>query len=301
VAIESALQIVRERKADASKQLEVVRIFGEIHLPESIPVLLEMLEQPRSDQLKVAALGALQQYSDKNIGIRIAGMLDSLSGDVAHAAQTLLVSRADWCQQLFAALEAGKLDAKTVPGDIVRLMTVHPNNDKLVRKYWPDLAGESTTAEMQQRIERYAGTLASGTGNPYAGLKLYSQSCGKCHMLFGQGGRIGPDLTAYNRDDTVRMLLHVVNPSVEIREGFTTYLVTTDDGRAASGFLYEETPAVLVLRTATGQTITIPQTEVDEKLPLAKSIMPEGLLDEMTDQQIRDLFAYLRAGQPISK
>ncbi len=97
------------------------------------------------------------------------------------------------------------------------------------------------------------------------------------------------------------MLLHVVNPSLEIREGFETWLVTTDDGRVLSGFLFDQDANVAVLRGADGQNITIARERIEEMGRSGTSLMPEDLLAEFSDQQIRDLFSYLRASQPLNE
>ena len=95
------------------------------------------------------------------------------------------------------------------------------------------------------------------------------------------------------------MLLNVVNPSIEIREGFETQLVFTDDGRTLTGFIADQDNQVVVLKTAEGQAMIIRRESIDEMEPAKNSIMPEGLLEKYTDQQVRDLFAYLRATQPL--
>jgi putative heme-binding domain-containing protein len=153
---------------------------------------------------------------------------------------------------------------------------------------------------MQQLIARLQPIVRAGSASPYEGKKLFTASCGKCHKLFDQGGQIGPDLTAYKRDDIGNMLANIVNPSAEIRENFGTYLVVTDDGRALTGFLVDKDNQVLVLRNAEGQTVTIEQTSIEEMLPQKKSLMPEGLLKDFSEQQVRDLFAYLRSTQPLN-
>ena len=66
------------------------------------------------------------------------------------------------------------------------------------------------------------------------------QNCGRCHLLFEEGGRIGPDLTPFARTNLDRMLISVVNPSLEIREGFENYVVVTIDGRVLNGFLADK-------------------------------------------------------------
>jgi putative heme-binding domain-containing protein len=90
-----------------------------------------------------------------------------------------------------------------------------------------------------------------------------------------------------------------VNPSAEIREGFNTYRVTTADGRVISGTLAEHDSQIVTLRSPEGALISIPRDEIDEIAASAQSMMPEGLLKDYTDQQLRDLFGYLRMTQPV--
>src|SRR6185503_817525 len=106
--------------------------------------------------------------------------------------------------------------------------------------------------------------------------------------LFNQGGEIGPDLTPYRRDDLATLLLSIVNPSAEVREGFEALLATTKDGRVLTGFLADRDNQVLVLRGVDGQSVTIQQDEISELAPLGQSIMPEGLLDALPEDAVRD-------------
>ena len=95
------------------------------------------------------------------------------------------------------------------------------------------------------------------------------------------------------------MLLNVVNPSAEIREGFENHLVQTGDGRTLNGFIVEQDKQVVVLKGIDGQSLILPREEIDELRAVPTSLMPEDLLKSLTDQQVRDLFAYLRATQPL--
>jgi putative heme-binding domain-containing protein len=95
------------------------------------------------------------------------------------------------------------------------------------------------------------------------------------------------------------MLLNVVNPSAEVREGFTTTIVATTDGRVVSGVIVEQDKNVVVLRLDDGKEAAIARDEIDAIKTSPKSIMPDGLLKGLNDQQVRDLFAYLRCTQPL--
>jgi len=94
----------------------------------------------------------------------------------------------------------------------------------------------------QTRAAALKQQILEGQGDPYRGRELFLNQCGKCHRLFEQGGSIGPDLTSYKRNDLDTMLLNVLAPSAEIREGFETLVATTVDGRVVTGFLVEQDP-----------------------------------------------------------
>ncbi|MSU53863.1 MAG: dehydrogenase, partial [Opitutaceae bacterium] len=108
-------------------------------------------------------------------------------------------------------------------------------------------------------------------------------------------------LTIYQRDNLGTMLISIVNPNAEIREGFQFISVETKDGRTLSGFQVDRDNQVTVLRGLDGQDTTIAAKEIKQVQPMGRSLMPEGLLEGLTAQQLRDFFAYLRISQPISK
>jgi putative heme-binding domain-containing protein len=220
--------------------------------------------------------------------------------DVRAVAQTLLVGRRAWARALLEAADTGAIDAATLPAETVRKATVFRDEGiaEIVRRRFSGSEGAST-AEMQAEMERLTRVLAAAGGDPYRGKKLYAETCGKCHLLHGVGGRIGPDLTPFRRDDVPRMLHSIVHPSAEIREGYEAHVATTADGRVVQGLLVEEDPQVLVLRDAAGQTVTLERGEIEERRILRTSLMPEGQLKPLSDAEIRDLFAYLRTAQPV--
>jgi len=172
-------------------------------------------------------------------------------------------------------------------------------NAALVQKHFGSVQG-ATTGEMLAQVESLKGVLAVGTGNPYNGRKMYLNSCGKCHVLFGEGGRIGPDLTSYKRDDVHTMLVNVVNPSAQIREGFENYVVVTNDGRTLTGLMADQDARIVVIRGSEGQSVVVPRSNIEEMSASPKSLMPEGVLKDFSEQQVRDLFAYLRSTQPLA-
>ncbi|MFK7778360.1 MAG: c-type cytochrome [Gimesia sp.] len=301
-AIEKALNVVADSKADNQKRLDLIQIFGEVKVPQCVPVLLEIIQSSSDLQMQIASISALQQYPNAIIGSVVTSQYPNMSDDLRGAAQTLVSIRKPWTIEFLTAIDTGKINKTTVSTETARKMTVYSDAQitDLISKHFGSISG-ATTAEMKKQITAYTQRLQTGKEEPdrYAGEKLFQKNCGKCHILFGEGGKIGPDLTAFKRDDVARMLVNIVNPSVEIREGFETYLIVTEDGRTVNGFLADQDNNVIVIRSADGQNITVERNNIDEMLPQKKSLMPEGLLDKLSEKEVRDLFSYLRSSQPL--
>ncbi|MBM80610.1 MAG: dehydrogenase [Planctomycetaceae bacterium] len=301
-ATQNALKTVASSKDD-KQRMTLIRIFGEVTNKDAVPVLLDVVTKANSDALKSSALLSLEAYSDSDIADIVVGNYAKFSEPVRESAQTLLSSRRAWATKLVNAVGSGAIDKKTIPIETRRRLLLH-NDEKLrtlVEEQFGRVAG-ATSAQMQQRIEELNAMLqdAKGSGNPYTGKVLYKKTCGKCHVLFTQGGSIGPDLTSFKRDDIQGILLNVVNPSAEIRKGFENYTVRTLEGRIVTGFLIDQDTQVVVLRGADGQNVVIPRDDIDDMAANTKSLMPEGLLDKLSDAEIKHLFAYLRSTQPLA-
>ncbi|HEV3023363.1 MAG TPA: c-type cytochrome, partial [Pirellulales bacterium] len=300
-AVAKALARVQDAKTPLAQREELAAILGEVKQPAALPVLLEIIQRKESDSLRKTALAALQSYNEDRIGLAVVKLHPSLTGDVREAAETLLASRKPWSKQLLVAVSAGTIEPGSIARDTVKKLLLHRDADiaDLVKKHWGDVKG-ATTLAMHQEVDRLLGVVRAGTGNPYPGKKIFTARCASCHTLHGQGGAVGPDLTPYKRDDTANLLLHIVNPSAEIREGYENFVIATESGRLLTGIILEKDARVVVLRAADGQKIVLPRDDIAQISAAGASLMPEGLLQGLDDQAVRDLLAYLRSGQPLN-
>jgi putative membrane-bound dehydrogenase-like protein len=300
-AVADALQRVQDVKGKADERLLLVRAFGEVREPRAVPALLTIASSSAPEALRKAALTSLSTYNDESIGVKAVELLPAVTGEVRTTAFTLLASRVPWSVRLLDAVQSGKVKRAWLPDDVANRL--RDSKDEQVS----DLAvrllpkPEPVAPEFQERIEELTAVLKRAPGNPYAGEAAYMQRCAACHKLFFKGGNVGPDLTPYQRDNLGTMLLSIVNPSVEIREGFQYYTVETKDGRTLSGFFVDRDNQITVLRGLEGENITLRSAEIAGLQPMGRSLMPDGLLEGMTEQEVRDLFAYLRISQPITR
>ena len=300
-AIKTAITAVETGQGSAADRLQYLQIFGEVRRPEFIPVLLKVVDSEKNADLVSAALTALQAFDDLRVGQSVIKSLTGIPGDARLVAETLLGSRPVWAIELLEAVDRGALQPEDVSDTALRKILLHDNSriGELVAKHWGSVAG-ATTEEMRKEVERLTAIVESASGNPKKGKVLYMENCGKCHTLFTEGGKVGPDLTSFKRDNLERVMINVVNPSLEIREGFENYIIITTDGRVVNGFLADKDNQVVVLRGVDGQNLIFRQDEIEDMRAIKRSVMPEGTVSKLSDQQIRDLFAYLRASQPVN-
>ena len=299
-ALETALKSIADEKTKMSVRLQFIGILGEIEAPGSVPILLQLLQSSQDTTLNKAALAALERYNDPRIGAQIIAIYPTLDSGAKTAAGTLLASRAGWARQWLQAIVDGKVPADSLSQNTLRTIRSHQDEElaRLSEKVWGK-HGHATTADMDKKIRRLVDVARAGRGDPYEGRTLFQATCAVCHTLFGQGGKVGPDLTVYQRDDLPNMLLSIVNPSAEIREGYENYLLETKDDRSLNGFLVESNDQVVVLRGLDGQNTTLDRKDLLKLAATGVSLMPEGLLDNLNDQQVRNLLAYLRCTQPL--
>ena len=299
-ALEQALLRLRDPKAPVEERQTLVRTLGELRLRPAIPVLQDIMSSPSEGNLHRPALMALSAFDEESIGTNVVHHLKHFAGDTATAAFALLASRPTWSMTLLEAVRSGAVPADLVPEEVAARLRESPAPEvaALASSVLPDI--EPGARDFQARIKSIGDILQQAPGNPYAGEAHYLNRCAACHKLFFKGGNIGPELTGYQRDNLGTMLPSIVNPSADIREGYQYYLLTTRDGRTLSGFFVERDNQVTVLRGLEGENVTLRTEEITELQPMGRSLMPEGLLEGLSDQDLRDLFAYLRISQPIT-
>jgi putative heme-binding domain-containing protein len=300
-AVAEAVALLSDAKAGLEDRILCVRTLGEMRPAGAAPALLALAADAKSpDAVRRTALSALSGFDSEEIPAKLLRVIPSASADVQSAAFAALASRPRWAAAMVQEIQSGRLPISSVPLEIVEALRVHP--DKTVSAASAALfpAGQGG-GNWQEKIARVEAALKVPGGSPYEGEKIFAQRCAGCHRLFFKGGTLGPDLTHYQRDNLGTMLVSIVNPNAEIREGFACQMVETASGQTLSGYVAERTDSLLRLRTLDGQTAVIAAAEVKSVAPLGRSLMPEGLLEGLSDAQLRDLFAWLRQSQPITK
>ena len=224
-----------------------------------------------------------------------------LSADLKGRAQSLLCGRPASSLEFLKAVDAGRIAAREAPLDQLRRMALLKNEaiDKLIEKHWGKIS-PATAGEKLTRIRNIGVILSKGGGDRVAGKAVFLKNCGACHTLFGEGGKIGPDLTGADRKNRDWLLTQIVDPSAVIRPEFLAFVVNVKDGRTLTGLMAESTPDTVTLLDAKNVRSVIRRDQIEDLKGSPVSLMPEKVLDALEDQQLRDLFGYLQGDGAVA-
>jgi putative heme-binding domain-containing protein len=130
-------------------------------------------------------------------------------------------------------------------------------------------------------------------GDAMRGQKVFeTRQCQRCHL---STTRLGPDLVGItNRLSREELFVAIIDPSREVPPSFQTRVVVTESGRTYHGIEVYQSPEGTLLQTNANETVRIAGEEIVANQPSSQSLMPAGLLDGASDQELADLYAYLK-------
>jgi putative heme-binding domain-containing protein len=201
-----------------------------------------------------------------------------------------------------AALLAKALADKKLPADVAKLglKAIRSSGqpaDELAAALVT--AGDLTAARKPPTADevKALATDALTTGDAARGELIYRRrelQCLACHAYAGAGGQVGPDMTSIGASAQVDYLVEsLLLPSKAIKENYDVTRVVTAEDQVVQGIKVREGNGLLVLRTADDKEVTIPTKDLAERTKSTKSLMPEGLTDQLTRQEFADLVKFL--------
>ncbi|MBI3838415.1 MAG: c-type cytochrome [Planctomycetia bacterium] len=300
-AYEQALTRMADRNEPQPVRLAFIAAVGQAASPDAVGRLLPLVDESQGETICMAALAALEHFADETIAAEVLARYAKFTPALRARAVSLLCSRNAWSGALVQAVAEGKLDAKDVSVDQIRQMLAH-NDDGLAQAIevrWGKIR-PSTPGEKQAYVPVLGRVLNEGKGDLDSGHKLFVKHCGTCHIMYGEGNKVGPDLTSADRKNRDALLLNILDPSGYVRPEYVAQVAVLNDGRVLTGLVAESTPQTLTIVDAKNQRTTVARNEIEQIQPSSQSLMPERLLETLAPQEVRDLFRYLQSGAPPS-
>lgn len=157
---------------------------------------------------------------------------------------------------------------------------------------WGVAGGVSSDKRQMIETLRKELTPAVAAANLSAGRVQFQRLCASCHVLYGEGGQVGPDLTGSGRASLDYLLENVVDPAAVVAADFRMTVAELKDGRTLNGLLREANPRTVTIVTQ-AERVTAERGEIVKLETSDSSMMPDGLLESLKPEERRDLIAYL--------
>lgn len=297
-AAEHLLARVADRSCPQHTRLALLEVAATVLPAAQSEPWLALLAPDEPEAVQLAAVQVLRRLANHDTDEALLNRYGEFGAAVRAAVRKLLLARRESTALLLAIVDEGRLSPAEMPLDEVRLVALHKDAelDAAVRRHWGNVSA-GTPEERLAEMRRLANDLRAASGNAAAGGSVYQKHCAKCHKLFGEGQPVGPDLTTANRQDRDYLLVSLVDPSAVIRREYLSHVVQTTDGRVLAGLIVAQSAASITLADAKGERITVPRDEIDAIEESAVSLMPDNLYRQLSPQELRDLFAFLQAGQ----
>ncbi len=296
-----ALQSLRTLAADVQAPAADRNAALETLLRTRDAALVPLLQRLTGDPgVRATALRGLAGFDDAKTPSVLLGAFGQFNAAEQRDALNTLASRAAYARPLLEAVRAGQVPKAALTADLVRQLRSLKDASLAT-----DLTGiwgvmKETSPDMKAEVERvkklyWAG--GSQPGDAPRGRVVFNQVCSQCHHLFDTGGNVGPDITGANRADLDYLLQNILFPNSVIPNEYLASTVETKDERVLTGMIKSQDANGVTLQTA-NEVVTLPRSQIRKIEATAISMMPEGLIANLTEQQTRDLLYYLtRPGQ----
>lgn len=291
-ALDEIKAVVLNQELDGAMRRAALETWME-ERPDDLREFCESLLEDRI--LNATAVRGLAFFDDPGLGAAIAKQYRRFLPDDRSAVIEVLVTRSTWAAALLDEMAAGRIaksDLSAFQARQIRSLEDAALSQKLA-SVWGDV--RESSAEKRALIEAWTAKLTPEVlagADLSRGRQTYAAVCSACHILYGEGGKIGPDLTGSGRSDLSYLLENIFDPGAVVDVEYRMSLFTTKDDRVLSGVVVAEDEKTVHLRQTAGE-VKIARAEIERREVLPLSMMPEGLLLSMEEDQVRDLIAYL--------
>jgi putative heme-binding domain-containing protein len=292
-ASEELIAIAKNADADANARRNALTSLLRTAKPELLPLLKDWMKDKVLGSLAVRGLAS---YDESEVPWKIVGMYKYFSNDdIRTDAVNTLISRPAYAKVLLGKVEKGDIAPAAITPFQARQIRNFGNDElnKLLAKVWGEIR-EAPEAKKQE-LAKYKALLTPDViakADAVKGRLVFSTVCAACHKLYGVGAAIGPELTGSDRHNINYLLENILDPSAVVPNDFRMTVLTLKDGRVLSGVIPEQTDRMLTIASP-AQRIQVEKKDIASSNTLPISLMPEGLLPAMTEEQVKNLFAYL--------
>ena len=284
------IETATNRDLNVDQRVQAIRALEHARFSQFGQRIAKLINASESDTIQLASIGVLGRFNEQLVSETLLDAWPSFSPRLRSTATDTMFSRAERTLALFDAVDAGKIGASNL--QVARLKTLLKSRNKDVASRAKAFLQTRNTGPRTDVVAAYQSTLKMN-GDAKRGRNVFKKSCAACHKVQGVGHELGPNLATIKSRGAETILVNVLDPSREVNPEFVNYVVLTDDGRSLTGMITAESAGSITLTRAEGATDTILRSNIEQIQSTGVSIMPNGLEETVSKQDMADLIEYL--------
>ena len=294
VTIEDLYKIMNDKSTSIQARRQAIETVGKTKPDNRYFNAVKRLM--RNEELTNAALKGMTRLAQNKIPNLVLNQFSKMDPEGHKLAIDLLSSRVSFAKRLLTAIEKKQLSKKLLSASHARRISSFQDKEltEQLKRAWGTI--RTTPAEKLKQIDRLRKELTKesiAAADYQVGRKLFLSNCAICHVMKGQGGVVGPDLTGSDRKNINYLLENLVDPSSSVADSYCSSTVRLIDDRLLIGIVINRTKKTISLQLK-DKVIKIDRDDIDAIKQTQLSLMPDGLLDSMTQQERAALFKYLQ-------
>ncbi|WP_339901834.1 PVC-type heme-binding CxxCH protein [uncultured Cyclobacterium sp.] len=294
-ATQKALASLRSKNSNKREKIKAIQLLAARQKGELVPILLGLFEDK---DLQEEAIKAAAAFDNEQVGKALIAIYPQASPETKVNILQTLSSRPRYGNLLLDEIKARNIVKKEIPVTLARQL--HRVIGSGFVEFWGPIEHVPNDEAAYDKYRSMLTNNALKNANLKAGKALFTNTCGSCHKMFGEGADIGPDLTGSNRTNTDYILLNVLEPSAEIQDAYKLVVITTMGGRTYTGNVVGENARQITLKIAGQEPVKINKSAIQSKEVTNVSLMPPGLFESLGAQEVIDLMAYLKSPRKIN-
>jgi putative heme-binding domain-containing protein len=254
-------------------------------------VLLDVLQARQSAGLEAAVVKALADLDDTALSANAFAGWEQYSRATRQRLIATAARSGALAHALLTALERGKIQLIEV--DPSTRQALQKSSDAGLKQRVGKLFKGAVSPDREQVVQNFKPAVGM-TGDRKHGAEFFGKICVQCHAMQGEGARVGPDLSGIATQSRETMLMNILDPSRQVLPDFVSYTVTTAEGETLTGLIVAESATGVTLRRPNLPDVTIQRRQIKELKADGKSLMPNGLEQGLSVQDMADLLSFLR-------
>jgi putative membrane-bound dehydrogenase-like protein len=278
--------------ADSTREL-AIHLLGRRadRVEEDLKTLVNLVHSSASAPVKNAAFDKLKRNPSLQVSTLLLADWKTATPSFRQPSIEVLLARDEWRSDLMNALESGLVARSEIsPANRQRLLKDSRSQiQQRAQALWQESGSNSRAAVLTkyQSVTTMTGDSARGSG-------IFGNTCATCHFLRGQGFNVGPNLAPLSDKSPSDFLTAILDPNAAVEPRFVAYNIETKDRRSLSGIVSAETATTLTLVQAGGAQEKLLRNDIQEIHASGLSLMPEGLEQNLSPQDLADLIAFLK-------